>query len=494
MALRLISKKAASAAFVRPSLMNASRQSLGVSAVRHYTTQKEVEPREKASSIINNLPGNSFVSKTGFLTLGTGLATFLISKEIYVLNEETLVLVASTGLLGVLLKYLREPFSNMADEHIARIKNVMVKAREDHKAAVQERIDEAGQMKDLVDVTKALFELSRETAKLEAEAFTLKQQVAVASEAKTTLDSWVRHEASLREREQKQLAAYLIEKINKDLNDPKIQQQILDQAILDLKNVFKCQLKSFKKSQTASTEVSVKRAGQAPPPPANDLKRAFGFISNNTKASFDGAKRKKKSTVYSQPANTGTGQHAMSQLYTVIQFLKDNDHPQFVVSIASRTKVDIAKNPALWEKLVHNEKIEYDSVNNVFSYKPTYQIKSKEDLLTLLVTKKKEGGMDYKDLKDSYSKLGSAVEELAGEGVILVVRNKDGNPRVLFYNEAQYNTSIDADFKKMWSEISIPDETDLPKALEEAGLKTMEVFEKKITSEVKKKAVRITAI
>jgi hypothetical protein len=56
----------------------------------------------------------------------------------------------------------------------------------------------------------------------------------------------------------------------------------------------------------------------------------------------------------------------------------------------------------------------------------------------------------------------------------------------------------------MWSEIHIPDETDLPKALENgkkynyysviytnffflflAGLKTMEVFEKKITSDVK---------
>lgn len=54
----------------------------------------------------------------------------------------------------------------------------------------------------------------------------------------------------------------------------------------------------------------------------------------------------------------------------------------------------------------------------------------------------------------------------------------------------------------MWSEIHIPDETDLPKALENgkykdmvkssvililgsiAGLKTMEVFEKKITSDV----------
>ena len=47
----------------------------------------------------------------------------------------------------------------------------MIQAREDHKAAVQERIDEAGQMRDLVDVTKALFELSREPAKFEAEAF-----------------------------------------------------------------------------------------------------------------------------------------------------------------------------------------------------------------------------------------------------------------------------------------------------------------------------------
>lgn len=115
----------------------------------------------------------------------------------------------------------------------------MIQAREDHKAAVQERIDEAGQMRDLVDVTKALFELSRETAKLEAEAFELKQKVAVAAEVKTTLDSWVRHEASIREREQKQLAAYLIEKINKDLQDPKIQQQILDQAITDVQRIAK---------------------------------------------------------------------------------------------------------------------------------------------------------------------------------------------------------------------------------------------------------------
>lgn len=93
-------------------------------------------------------------------------------------------------------------------------------------------------MKDLVDVTKSLFELSRDTARVEAEAFALKQQVAVAQEVKSTLDSWVRHEASLREREQKQLAAYLIEKVQKDLQDPKVQQQILDQAVADIQSKF----------------------------------------------------------------------------------------------------------------------------------------------------------------------------------------------------------------------------------------------------------------
>ena len=61
----------------------------------------------------------------------------------------------------------------------------------------------------------------------------------------------------------------------------------------------------------------------------------------------------------------------------------------------------------------------------------------------MLEKKKNEGGMDYKDLKDSYSKLDQAVEELANEGRILVVRNKDGKPRVLFWNDQRYNTAMD---------------------------------------------------
>ncbi|KAI8144771.1 hypothetical protein BJV82DRAFT_606203 [Fennellomyces sp. T-0311] len=235
MAFRLLTKSAAVAA-ARPAMLNASRRTAGAAAVRAYSAETEAP---KKSSILDSLPGDSIAAKAAYLTIGGGAATALISKEIYILNEETLVLVASAGLLGVLLKYLREPYTNMANEHIQRIKSVLNNARAEHKTAVQERIDQVGEMKDLVDVTKALFELSRETAKVEAEAFELKQQVAVAQEVKSTLDSWVRHEAQIREREQKQLAAYLIEKIQKDLQDPSIQQQILDQAVSDVEKLAK---------------------------------------------------------------------------------------------------------------------------------------------------------------------------------------------------------------------------------------------------------------
>ncbi|CAO3661716.1 unnamed protein product [Umbelopsis vinacea] len=250
------------------------------------------------------------------------------------------------------------------------------------------------------------------------------------------------------------------------------------------------QLKSFKKNLASQPVYGVKRS-TATAVESKDESRASSTpgtpaIANNTRAAYEIAmegkkknKRGNQGVVFSQPANTGAGTHTMSLLYTVVNFLKNCDDPQSVVSIQSRTNVDIRANTELWEKLTTNEKIDFDP--------PTFQIKSKVDLLELLQDKRSQGGMDYKDLKDSYSKLGVAVEELAAAGQILVIRHKDGNPRVLFCNDEQYNTPIDEEFKKMWTEIAIPDETDLPRELENAGLKTMEVFEKKVITEPKQK-------
>ncbi|KAF9137889.1 atp4 subunit B of the stator stalk of mitochondrial F1F0 ATP synthase [Mortierella sp. GBA39] len=238
MALRLLTKSASVAA-VRPML--AAQRSTASVAIRHMATatsdEKSVSPDSKAQSILDALPGNSLISKTGVVTAFAGLSTYLISQELYIFNEETLVLLAFAATFGGIVKSARAPFNEWADGHINKIRSILEKARADHKVAVAERIDQVGQMKDVVEVTQALYALSKETAQLEAEAFELKQKTAMTAEVKSVLDSWVRYETSVREREQSKLAAYMIEKIKADLLDPKLQAQILEESISQVEKI-----------------------------------------------------------------------------------------------------------------------------------------------------------------------------------------------------------------------------------------------------------------
>lgn len=93
-------------------------------------------------------------------------------------------------------------------------------------------------MKDVVDVTKGLFALSKETAKLEHDAFIQRQKVALAAEVKSVLDSWVRFEQQEKESEQAELAKTVIERVTKSLTDAKNQQDILNNAIAEVERKF----------------------------------------------------------------------------------------------------------------------------------------------------------------------------------------------------------------------------------------------------------------
>jgi len=201
------------------------------------SNNQHTDPKQKAHSIIDSLPGNSLLTKTGYITVGTGLVALTISKELYVFNEETVVLLAFIGLIIPLYRVLRKPFNEWFEEQQKRVNSVLDQAQEDHKTAVKDRINNIGQVGDIVDITKALFEMSKETAKLDAEAFELKQKATVAAEIKAVLDSWVRYEASLREREQKDLANYVIERVMTQLRDEKTQQEILNQSIQDVERI-----------------------------------------------------------------------------------------------------------------------------------------------------------------------------------------------------------------------------------------------------------------
>ena len=77
----------------------------------------------------------------------------------------------------------------------------------------------------------------QETAKLEAEIYELEQKTALAHEAKQVLDSWVRYESQVKQRQQRELADTVMAKVQKELENPKALQQILQQAVADVESM-----------------------------------------------------------------------------------------------------------------------------------------------------------------------------------------------------------------------------------------------------------------
>jgi len=205
---------------------------------RSLATQQP--PAERANELIEKLPSSpNLITKTGTALLAAGAVATAISQELYVVNEETIVLVASLIMFTFIGKVLRDPYTSWARGHVDRIKNVLARARAEHTGAVKERIDAVGQMKDVVSITKGLFALSKETAKLEAENFVQQQRIAVASEVKAVLDSWVRYEQQLKESEQADLTKTVIEKVLASLKDEKTQKEILTNAVAEVEQLVK---------------------------------------------------------------------------------------------------------------------------------------------------------------------------------------------------------------------------------------------------------------
>lgn len=79
-------------------------------------------PEQRASEIINKLPSSpNLITKTGTALLGTGLTAAAISQELYVVNEETIILVGSVILVSYLAKVCwTEYCSSVTEIHCSR--------------------------------------------------------------------------------------------------------------------------------------------------------------------------------------------------------------------------------------------------------------------------------------------------------------------------------------------------------------------------------------
>lgn len=200
---------------------------------RLYSSQ---DPKAKAESIVSAMPSSSFLTKTGTLATGFAAAAYAIGNSLYVVNEESLFVVTFAAFVYLMSKTAAPAYREWAEGYINNVKSILDKARDGHVVAVKERIESVEQLKDVVTITKDLFAVSKETVELEAQAFVTKQKVDFAHEAKSVLDSWVRYESQVRQREQQELAKSVIANIQKEISNPKFQQSVLQQAVADVES------------------------------------------------------------------------------------------------------------------------------------------------------------------------------------------------------------------------------------------------------------------
>jgi F-type H+-transporting ATPase subunit b len=119
------------------------------------------DPKTKAQSIIDSLPGNSLISKTAFLSSAAGLSIYALSNEYYVVNEETVVAFCLLSVWGALIKFGGPMYTEWADAQTNKIRNILNAARADHTEAVKVRMTDVQQMSEVVEITKSLFAVSK---------------------------------------------------------------------------------------------------------------------------------------------------------------------------------------------------------------------------------------------------------------------------------------------------------------------------------------------
>ena len=119
------------------------------------------DPKAKAASIIDALPGNSLVSKTAILSSAAAASVYAISNEYYILNEETVIAFCLLSVWTAVIKYGGPMYKEWAEGQNEKIKNILNAARDDHTQAVKNRIVDVEQMSGVIDITKSLFAVSK---------------------------------------------------------------------------------------------------------------------------------------------------------------------------------------------------------------------------------------------------------------------------------------------------------------------------------------------
>ncbi|CCK69232.1 transcription factor TFIIE subunit TFA2 KNAG_0C01190 [Huiozyma naganishii CBS 8797] len=196
-----------------------------------------------------------------------------------------------------------------------------------------------------------------------------------------------------------------------------------------------------------------------------------------------------------QASQTNLAQsHDSSKLLWATEYVQKKGKPVPINELMDY--LSLSPNDKVLDLLKKLEKIEFDPKKNAFRYISTYDVHSPAELIRLLKSQVTFKGISCKELKDGWPQCDEAINELEEESKILVLRTKkDRTPRYVWYNSGGDLHRIDDEFIKMWENVQLPQFSELPRKLQDLGLKPASVDPasiKRQTSrvEVKKKRQR----
>ncbi|KAJ3431345.1 transcription initiation factor iie beta subunit [Anaeramoeba flamelloides] len=221
-------------------------------------------------------------------------------------------------------------------------------------------------------------------------------------------------------------------------------------------------------------------------PTRSKSKKKKKNVKNNSLVTINKELLKQRQTVRNS-------ERSRQLVFQIVNFLEQADRrPISKKEIKDNLGIDLFSiqneelNQQIIEQLDRNPKIQIQ--NEMFVYIPNKNIKNKSDILRILMHE--YTGISSEEIADSYKTIKQDILELKEEKKIRVIRNDERNFDVLFYIDHKSEVGINQVFKKKWAEVTLPDETDLPKQMQQQKLhqfETIQVRNKQSENQRKKK-------
>ncbi|KAJ3333926.1 hypothetical protein HDU76_000961 [Blyttiomyces sp. JEL0837] len=188
------------------------------------------------------------------------------------------------------------------------------------------------------------------------------------------------------------------------------------------------------------------------------------------------------------------------QLVDLLTTLREQDGKVLPIdTISAKVGFNLNESAELREMWTTCDRIGFDLDAKTIWFKHDITVRSKQDVLDMVRANVGKGCVDVRSLKETFPEVIAAVKELEEEGLVLLIRNKDETPKLVYYNSMPFLRDkktrpyypSSTEFHPYWHKVTVPSEEDLKKELDKVGLKTTDSSITKIVPKnIAKKAKR----